>query len=82
MKTINRAAPWLIDLLVILGFVLVSFLVVLFGDSTLGAFGAYSDWLKLTCPSLTYTGKALASGKFPLWNPYWFAGYPHLACHV
>lgn len=39
----------------------------------------FSDTLNLTLPSFTFTGQSLANGILPLWNPFMYCGYPHLA---
>lgn len=38
-----------------------------------------NDQVRLFYPGKTVTNEAIKKGKFPLWNPYIFAGSPHLA---
>ncbi len=70
---------WTIDLLLVALFVAVILHPLAFGGRTLNADADWRDLNSLTQPSLVYSGKALARGDVPLWNPNWFAGYPHLA---
>ncbi len=69
----------LIDHAIIALCTLVAYGKVLPADRTFNVSGRLGDWLTLTQPAYTYTGRALADGVFPLWNTNWFAGYPHFA---
>ncbi len=79
--TSRRGRPWewITDLLLVAGFVAVILHPLVFTAQSLNANADWRDLNTLTQPTLTYTGQALAKGELPLWNPYWFAGYPHMA---
>lgn len=38
-----------------------------------------TDLVTLHRSTAIYSGSHLVEGKLPLWNPYWFGGYPHQA---
>ena len=67
------------DIGLIAGFVAALYWRLVFTAQTLPTEQFWSDLLTLTEPTFTYTGRHLAAGHLPLWNPYWFAGFPHLA---
>ncbi len=60
-------------------FIAVIYRPLVFTAQSLNADADWNDLLTLTQPSLIYTGNAVVRGHLPLWNPNWFAGYPHLA---
>jgi len=51
----------------------------IFLGKQIGTENWFNDMFWLTRPVLEYTGQRLADGQLPLWNPYWYAGMPHLA---
>lgn len=75
----HAARAWGIDLLLIAGAVLFLYAPLAFTHQSLPTDEFWSDLISLAQPTFEYSGKTLVSGALPLWNPYWFSGYPHLA---
>ena len=67
------------DLVLVAGFVAAILPDLVFTNRTLSTGEFWTDLFTLTQPSFRYTGERLARGELPLWNPNWFAGYPHMA---
>ena len=66
------------DCLAILG--LICLLVFSFREAVLGGKAFFvEDITWLHYPLKVFTAETIARGQIPLWNPYAFAGYPHLA---
>lgn len=70
---------WGVDLLLIAAAVLFIYSPLVFSSQSLPTNVFWSDLISLAEPTFEYSGKTLLSGTLPLWNPYWFSGYPHLA---
>ncbi len=71
--------PWVVDLAIIAIFVALAYFPLVFTHQSLPTDEKWSDLISLAMPTYQYTGAALAELRLPLWNPYWFSGYPHLA---
>jgi hypothetical protein len=66
------------DCLAILG--LICLLILSFREAVLGGKAFFLlDIAGLHYPLKVFTAETIARGQIPLWNPYAFAGYPHLA---
>jgi hypothetical protein len=73
-----RAREVLPDLCLVLAVLLLLYHPLLAPDVTLQVVG-FTDLRFLSQPAYVFSGRSLAQGIFPFWNPYWFGGYPHFA---
>jgi len=73
-----RTREILLDLCLVLAALLLLYHRLLAPDVTLQVVG-FTDLRFLSHPAYEFSGRSLAKGVFPFWNPYWFGGYPHFA---
>jgi hypothetical protein len=76
--TVWRTREILLDLCLVLAVLLLLYHRLLAPDVTLRVVG-FTDLRFLSHPTYGFSGRSLAQGIFPFWNPYWFGGYPHFA---
>jgi hypothetical protein len=75
----SRSRDTVVDCLIILTVLGVIYFRQIFLGVNLGMLLPFNDTYTLTKPAFEYTARRFATGELPIWNPYWYAGYPHFA---